>query len=66
VRAPFRPPGTTGVLAVDDAGGVVHHLESRRARFRMVTSACEADGRLILGSIWERGLAVCDPPGATG
>ncbi|MCT9008073.1 SMP-30/gluconolactonase/LRE family protein [Streptomyces sp. NPDC054766] len=65
VRAPFRPPGTTGVLAVDDAGGVVHHLESRRARFRMVTSVCEADGLLILGSIWERGLAVCDLPGTS-
>ncbi|MGW2781170.1 SMP-30/gluconolactonase/LRE family protein [Streptomyces populi] len=66
VRAPFRPPGTTGVLAVADDGTVVHHLESRRARFRMVTSACESDGRLILGSIWERGLAVCDLPGTIG
>jgi sugar lactone lactonase YvrE len=66
VRAPFRPPGTTGVLAVDDDGAVLHHLESRRARFRMVTSVCESEGRLILGSIWERGLAVCDLPGATG
>ncbi|MFF3615237.1 SMP-30/gluconolactonase/LRE family protein [Streptomyces sp. NPDC002580] len=63
VRAPFRPPGTVGALAVDDEGRVLHHLEGRRARFRMVTSVCEAEGRLILGSIWERGLAVCDLPG---
>jgi sugar lactone lactonase YvrE len=66
VRAPFRPPGTVGALAVDDEGRVLHHLEGRRARFRMVTSVCEAEGRLILGSIWERGLAVCDLPGAPG
>jgi sugar lactone lactonase YvrE len=62
VRAPFRPPGTTGVVAVDDEGHILHHLQGRRARFRMVTSACEADGRLILGSLWERGLAVCELP----
>ncbi|MGW3814018.1 SMP-30/gluconolactonase/LRE family protein [Streptomyces sp. NPDC005046] len=66
VRAPFRPPGTMGALAVDDEGHVLHHLRGRRARFRMVTSVCEADGRLILGSLWERGLAVCDLPGAPG
>lgn len=66
VRAPFRPPATTGVLAVDDEGRVLHHLESRRSRFRMVTSACESDGRLILGSIWERGLAICDLPPSAG
>ncbi|MCX5286040.1 MULTISPECIES: SMP-30/gluconolactonase/LRE family protein [unclassified Streptomyces] len=66
VRAPFRPPRTTGVLAVDDEGRVLHHLEGRRSRFRMVTSACESDGRLVLGSIWEPGLAVCDLPGTPG
>ncbi|MET9121372.1 SMP-30/gluconolactonase/LRE family protein [Streptomyces sp. NPDC004528] len=67
VRAPFRPPATTGVLAVDDEGRAVHRLEGRRPRFRMVTSGCVADGRLVLGSIWERGVAVCDlPPGAGG
>ncbi|MFG2307893.1 SMP-30/gluconolactonase/LRE family protein [Streptomyces sp. NPDC048566] len=66
VRAPFRPPGTTGVLAVDDAGRVLHHLQARRSRFRMVTSVCEAGGRLVLGSIGEPGLAVCDLPGTAG
>ncbi|MFF4353517.1 SMP-30/gluconolactonase/LRE family protein [Streptomyces sp. NPDC001530] len=65
VRAPFRPPGTTGVIAVDDEGRVLHHLERRRASFRMVTSACEAEGRLVLGSLWERGIAVCDLPAST-
>ena len=62
VRAPFRPTGTIGVLAVDDTGRVVHHLARRRSGFRMVTSVCETGGRLILGSIWERGIAVCEAP----
>ncbi|MDC0768990.1 SMP-30/gluconolactonase/LRE family protein [Streptomyces sp. HD] len=62
VRAPFRPTGTIGVLAVDDTGRVVHHLARRRSGFRMVTGVCETDGRLILGSIWERGIAVCEAP----
>jgi sugar lactone lactonase YvrE len=64
VRAPFRPTGFAGVLAVDDHGRVVHHLERRHSGFRMVTSVCEADGLLVLGSLWERGVAVCEPPAA--
>lgn len=63
VRAPFRPLGFAGVVAVDDEGHVVHTLVDHHSRFRMVTSACVADGRLILGSLWERGVAVCELPG---
>ncbi|WP_216590557.1 SMP-30/gluconolactonase/LRE family protein [Streptomyces brasiliscabiei] len=66
VRAPFRPLGFAGVVAVDDEGQVVHTLVDRHSRFRMVTSACVAEGRLILGSIWERGVAVCALPGKAG
>ncbi|MFF9779421.1 SMP-30/gluconolactonase/LRE family protein [Streptomyces sp. NPDC013978] len=66
VRAPFRPLGFAGVVAVDDQGNVVHTLLDRHSRFRMVTSACVAEGRLILGSLWERGIAVCDLPGKAG
>ncbi|POX46489.1 strictosidine synthase [Streptomyces sp. Ru71] len=62
VRAPFRPTGTIGVLAVDDDGRVVHHLARRHSRFRMVTSACTTAGRLVLGSLWEPGVAVCALP----
>ncbi|MGW1724226.1 SMP-30/gluconolactonase/LRE family protein [Streptomyces sp. NPDC002306] len=62
VRAPFRPIGAAGVLAVDDDGRVLHHLGRRRSGFRMVTSVCQADGHLILGSLWERGVAVCEAP----
>lgn len=62
VRAPFRPTGTIGVLAVDDHGETVHHLTRRHSGFRMVTSVCEAAGHLVLGSLWERGVALCEPP----
>ncbi|MGI5373130.1 SMP-30/gluconolactonase/LRE family protein [Streptomyces sp. CA-251387] len=62
VRAPFHPTGTIGVLAVDDTGRFVHHLARRHSGFRMVTSVCETGGRLILGSLWERGIAVCEAP----
>ncbi|MCX4878721.1 MULTISPECIES: SMP-30/gluconolactonase/LRE family protein [unclassified Streptomyces] len=62
VRAPFRPTGTIGALAFDDQGGIVHHLARRRSGYRMVTSVCEAAGHLVLGSLWERGVAVCERP----
>ncbi|CAL9362087.1 SMP-30/gluconolactonase/LRE family protein [Streptomyces sp. enrichment culture] len=64
VHAPFRPTGTIGVLAYDDHGTVVHHLTARHSRFRMTTSVCAAAGRLVLGSVGERGVAVCDLPPA--
>ncbi|MDX2938209.1 SMP-30/gluconolactonase/LRE family protein [Streptomyces ipomoeae] len=66
VRAPYRPSGFAGVVAVDDRGRIVHTLVDRHSRFRMVTSACVADGRLVLGSLWERGVAVCELPGKGG
>ncbi|MER5194002.1 SMP-30/gluconolactonase/LRE family protein [Streptomyces sp. NPDC002755] len=62
LKAPYRPSGTAGVLAVDDDGRIVHHLTHRRSGFRMVTSVCETGGRLVLGSLWERGIAVCEAP----
>ncbi|MFF1292468.1 MULTISPECIES: SMP-30/gluconolactonase/LRE family protein [unclassified Streptomyces] len=62
LRAPFRPAGSIGVLAVDDHGETVHHLTRRHSGFRMVTSVCEASGHLVLGSLWERGVALCEPP----
>jgi sugar lactone lactonase YvrE len=64
VRAPFRPTGTIGILAVDDDGRVLHHLARRRSGFRMVTSVCESGDHLVLGSLWERGIAVCEAPAA--
>ncbi|MFJ9832946.1 SMP-30/gluconolactonase/LRE family protein [Streptomyces sp. NPDC101169] len=62
VRAPFRPGGTIGVVAVDDQGRTMHHLSGRRSPFRMVTSVCVTGGLLVLGSFWEPGVAVCAAP----
>ncbi|MFJ5774025.1 SMP-30/gluconolactonase/LRE family protein [Streptomyces sp. NPDC093094] len=62
VHAPYRPTGTIGALALDDHGRILHHLTARRSRYRMTTSVCEAAGRLVLGSLWERGVAVCERP----
>jgi sugar lactone lactonase YvrE len=62
VHVPFHPTGMIGALAVDDTGRIVHHLVARGSSFRMVTSACEAAGHLVLGSLRERGVALCEPP----
>jgi sugar lactone lactonase YvrE len=62
VHAPYRPSGTTGVVAVDDQGRTVHHLTRRRSGFRMVTSVCVTGDHLVLGSLWEPGVAVCARP----
>ncbi|MFD5586960.1 SMP-30/gluconolactonase/LRE family protein [Streptomyces sp. NPDC127063] len=63
-HVPFRPTGSAAVVAVDDDGRIVHHLARRRSRFRMVTSVCATPGHLVLGSLWEPGVAVCAPPAA--
>ncbi|MBL1084521.1 strictosidine synthase family protein [Streptomyces actinomycinicus] len=64
VHVPYRPSGTTGVMALDDEGRTVHHLSRRRSGFRMVTSVCTAGGHLVLGSLREPGVAVCARPAA--
>ncbi|MCS0603838.1 SMP-30/gluconolactonase/LRE family protein [Streptomyces sp. LP11] len=62
VHAPYRPSGTVGVLALDDHGRTVHHLNRRRSGYRMVTSVCAVGDHLVLGSLWEPGVAVCARP----
>ncbi|MER6029561.1 SMP-30/gluconolactonase/LRE family protein [Streptomyces sp. NPDC001851] len=64
VHAPYRPSGTIGVVALDDAGRTVHHLTRRRSGFRMVTSVCATGDHLVLGSLREPGVAVCARPAA--
>lgn len=64
-HVPYRPSATIGVLALDGAGRTVHHLTRRRSGYRMVTSVCRTTGgRLVLGSLGEPGIAVCEPPPA--
>ncbi|MFD5542497.1 SMP-30/gluconolactonase/LRE family protein [Streptomyces sp. NPDC127079] len=64
VHAPYRPVGSIAVLALDDDGRVVHHLARQRSGFRMATSVCVTGRLLVLGSIWEPGVAVCAAPTA--
>ncbi|MFI0262424.1 SMP-30/gluconolactonase/LRE family protein [Streptomyces sp. NPDC017056] len=62
-----RPAPVAGVLAVDAAGRVVHSLRRRTPHYRMVTSVFEHEGRLVLGSLHESALAVCElPPASRG
>ncbi|MEU2778765.1 SMP-30/gluconolactonase/LRE family protein [Streptomyces sp. NPDC007162] len=64
VHAPYRPVGTIAVMALDDDGRVVHHLARQRSGFRMATSVCVTGRLLVLGSVWEPGVAVCAAPTA--
>lgn len=64
VHAPYRPVGTIAVMALDDDGRVVHHLARGRSGFRMATSVCVTGRLLVLGSVWEPGVAVCAAPTA--
>ncbi|QKV96655.1 strictosidine synthase family protein [Streptomyces sp. NA02950] len=54
------PRPTVGVLAVGTDGRVVRHLVRRRSPYRMTTSVCVTGRHLVLGSLVERGVAVCD------
>ena len=46
-----RPSSTVSVVAVDDAGRVVHEIRGEIGGFRMLTSVREADGVLWFGSL---------------
>jgi sugar lactone lactonase YvrE len=56
------PVRTLWVLAVDPAGAVVHDLQGPGDRYTMVTGMREHHGRLYLGSLAERAVAVLDLP----
>ncbi|OLZ73485.1 strictosidine synthase [Streptomyces sp. IMTB 2501] len=64
VHAPYRPSGSIGVMALDDAGRTLGHLVRRRSGFRMVTAVCASGDHLVLGSLREPGVAVCGRPSA--
>ena len=55
---PDPPPAAARVLGVDGAGRVVRDLRDRGGRYRMVTGVREHAGKLYLGSLVERALAV--------
>ncbi|MEU5344599.1 SMP-30/gluconolactonase/LRE family protein [Streptomyces sp. NPDC020766] len=60
---PVRPHPVTRVLGIGPGGRVRHDLRRRGTGYRMVTSAYEHDGMLILGSLVEKGIVVCELPG---
>ncbi|MET7903210.1 SMP-30/gluconolactonase/LRE family protein [Streptomyces sp. NPDC005355] len=57
-----RPRPTVRVLAIRPDGQVARHLLRRRSPYRMATSVCEHGRHLVLGSLLERGIAVCELP----
>lgn len=66
VHVTYRPGEFAGALAVGEDGRIVHGLVRRRSGFRMTTSVCRAGDRLVMGSVWERGVAVYEAPGEHG
>ncbi|MFD3375366.1 MULTISPECIES: SMP-30/gluconolactonase/LRE family protein [unclassified Streptomyces] len=60
---PVSPRPVARVLGIGPGGRVRHDLRRRRAGYRMVTSVHEHDGMLILGSLLEKGIVVCELPG---
>jgi sugar lactone lactonase YvrE len=51
---------TVWVMAVDASGAVVHDLQARHPGYHMVTGVREHAGRLYLGSLVERSIAIMD------
>jgi len=58
-----KPKRTVRVLAVDDAGEVVHDVSGDASGFHMVTGVREHDGTLWLGSLHEPAVASIRLPG---
>ncbi|MGK5546158.1 SMP-30/gluconolactonase/LRE family protein [Streptomyces sp. URMC 127] len=50
------------VMGIGPGGRVTHDLGRHGTGYRMVTSVYEHEGTLILGSLLEPGIAVCDLP----
>jgi sugar lactone lactonase YvrE len=51
---------TTWVVAVDDTGAIVRDLQTSAPGYHMVTGVRQHGGKLYLGSLRERGIAVID------
>jgi sugar lactone lactonase YvrE len=54
------PKKTVRVLALDDAGAVVHDVDVDTDRYHMVTGVREHEGRVWLGSLHEPAIAFVD------
>jgi sugar lactone lactonase YvrE len=58
----IRPRPVARVMGIAPDGHVRHDLGRHRAGHRMVTSVYEHEGTLVLGSLLEDGIAVCELP----
>jgi sugar lactone lactonase YvrE len=61
-RVQPKPRRTVRVLALDDAGHVVHDLSADATGYHMATGVRERGGRVWLGSLQEPAVAVLDVP----
>ncbi|MEU8680327.1 SMP-30/gluconolactonase/LRE family protein [Streptomyces sp. NPDC048611] len=66
LRLSLPPHPTVRVLAVGPDGRTARDLRAVRSPYRMVTSVCRTGSLLAMGSVAERGIAVCALPGADG
>ncbi|MGW8554676.1 SMP-30/gluconolactonase/LRE family protein [Streptomyces tubercidicus] len=66
LRLSLPPHPTVRVLAVRPDGGHDWDLRAVRSPYRMVTSVCRTGNLLAMGSVAERGIAVCAVPGTDG
>jgi sugar lactone lactonase YvrE len=57
-----EPESTTWVIGYDFEGQVVHDLQAPDVGYPFVTGVAERDGRLVLGSLYQRRLAVTSVP----
>ncbi|WP_336054540.1 SMP-30/gluconolactonase/LRE family protein [Streptomyces sp. CA2R101] len=57
-----RPRRTVRIMALSRDGGVLCDLRRAKSPYRMVTSVCRSGSFLIMGSLVESGLAVCELP----
>ncbi|MFE1173205.1 SMP-30/gluconolactonase/LRE family protein [Streptomyces sp. NPDC058773] len=64
LRLSLPPHPTARVLAVRPDGTTACDLRAVRSPYRMVTSVCRTGKLLVMGSVAERGIAVCALPGA--
>lgn len=56
-----HPHPTVRVLALRPDGNLTRDLCAPRSPYRGVTSVCQTQNLLVMGSVTERGLAVCAP-----
>lgn len=57
-----KPRSTAWVIAIDGQGQIVQDLRADACGYRMVTGVREHDGRLYLGSLTERAMAMVELP----